>query len=134
MRHPDCETALCAPMAIEPANQPLIKLGGIGGDCAAVIGVVYLPQYDRRIAGCDQPGMARGDVAVALPMNQKHGNRGCGHSVFRRDLFEVQLVLSLGVSECELDNWAQRSPSEPCASAEALADAVVADFAKARER
>src|ERR1035437_9663307 len=120
-------------MAIKPANQLLSKLFRIGADCAAVISVGNFPQRDSWITSRDQPGMTHGDVAIALPMNQKDGNLGCGDSVFGRDLFEVQLVLPSSVNKCKLDNRAQPRASEPWASVEELADAVVADLAEACE-
>ena len=61
-------------MRLEPCDESAFKFGRSNRDCAAMIGVRDLPQFNARIAGFDSARVTNGDVAVHSPVNQQNRN------------------------------------------------------------
>ena len=60
----------------EPREQTLAKFLGSSADCSAVVGAGNFPKNCVRILCVDAAGMAQGNVAVALTMNQEYRHIG----------------------------------------------------------
>ena len=98
-----------------------------------MIGVGDFPKNYVAIAGLDAAGMAEGDVAVDLAVNQKDRHSGGCDRIFRRDLLHVEAVFPASVEEGEFYEGAEDGSSEPGAEVKGLAHAVVGDLAEAGE-
>ena len=101
---------------------------------SAVIGVGDFPENYFRIASLNAAGVAQGNVAIDLAVNQKNrDSRGCDR-VFWRDLLHVEAVLPARVEESEFDDGAEDGASEPGAEVKGLAHTIVGDLAESGER
>lgn len=104
-----------------------------GADGAAVVGGRDFPKLSVRISGVNDAGMADGNVAVDLAVDEQNRDRGCGHGVFRGNVFQVEVVLQAGAKECDFDERAEEAASDPRTQVEGLSHAVVSDLAKVGE-
>ena len=104
-----------------------------GADGAAVVGGRDFPKLSVRISGVNDAGMADGNVAVNLAVDEQNRDRGCGHGVFRGNVFQVEVVLQAGAKECDFDERAEEAASDPRTQVEGLSHAVVSDLTKVGE-
>ena len=74
-----------------------------------------------------------GNVAVDLAVDEQNRDRGCGHGVFRGNIFHVEVVLQAGAKECDFDERAEDGASDPRTQVEGLSHAVVSDLTKIGE-
>jgi len=106
------------------------------GRCAygsAVVGAGDFPENHIGVAGLDAVGMAKGNIAVDLAVDQKDRNSsGCDRS-FGRDLLHVEAIFPASVQEGELDEGAKDGAPKPRTEVKGLAHAVIGDFAEAGE-
>ena len=77
-----------------------------GADGAAVLGGRDFPQLSVRISGVNDAGMAGGNVAVDLTVDEENRDSRCGHGIFRGNVFHVEVVLQAGAKECDFDERA----------------------------
>jgi hypothetical protein len=117
----------------EPGEQSLFELLWGCADGAAVIGVGDFPKDYVPIAGLDAAGVAKGDVAVDLAVNQEDGNVGGRDCVFWRDLPHVEVIFPADIEEGEFDDGPEEGASEPRAEVKGLTHAVIGDLAEAGE-
>lgn len=103
-------------------------------DCAAVTGVGDLPENCIEVAGMNAPGVAEGNVAIDLAVNEKDRDLGSCDRIFWRNLLHVEVILQAHIDECEFYDGAKEGASEPGAEVKRLAHTVVGDFAKTGER
>jgi len=104
-----------------------------GADGAAVVGGRDFPKLSVRISGVNDAGMAARNVAVNLAVDEQNRDRGCGHGVFRGNVFHVEVVLQAGAKECGFDERAEDGASDPRTQVEGLPHAVVSDLTKIGE-
>jgi hypothetical protein len=118
----------------EPREEASLEFFGCRAEGAAVIGSGNLPENCARIASCEAEGVAKGNVAIHLAVNEKNGNVGGSEGIFGRDLLHVEVILQADVEESEFDDGAEESASEPGTEVKGLAHAVIGDLTEGGER
>src|SRR5580693_6851781 len=68
----------------EPRQEAMLEFFGSCAESAAVVGGGNLPELGVGSVGVDAEGVAKGNVAVELAMNQKNRCRGCRCGIFWR--------------------------------------------------
>ena len=117
----------------EPSQQAVFEFLGSGAHSSAVVGVWYFPELHVRITGVDEAGVADGDVAVDLAVNEKDRNAGRRYGIFWRNIIHVQVVLPARAEKGGLDERTEDGASNPRAEVEGLSHAVVGDLTKIGE-
>lgn len=118
----------------EPCQQAAIEFlrGSRGG--TAVFGTGNFPELSDGIAGADAAGVADGDVAVKLAVDEQNRDVVGGYGIFRGDFLHVQLILPTGAEKGDFDQRAEDGASEPWTEMERLSHAVIGNFAEICER
>ena len=70
-------------MIEKPACESIFEFLGCRAYGSAVVGVGNFPEDDAGIGGLNTAGMAYGNVAVLLSVNQEHGYARLSDGVFR---------------------------------------------------
>jgi len=111
----------------------LFKFSWSCADGAAVIGVGDLPENRVRIAGVDLAGVAEGNVAVDLAVDEKNWNSRGGDGVLGRDWPHVQVMFPADIEEREFDDGTEDGATKPGTEVKGLSHAVVGDLTEAGE-
>ena len=77
-------------------------MGG-GAEGAAVVGGGDFPELGVWVAGVDAAGVADGDVAVGLAVDEEDWDGGRGYGIFGGDFLHVEVVLQAGAEEGDFD-------------------------------
>ena len=117
----------------EPSQKAALEFFRGRAKGAAVVGGWDFPELSARIAGVDTAGMADGDVAVDLAVDEEDWDGGRGYGIFGRDFLHVEVVLPAGAEEGDFNQRTQEGASDPGAKVEGLSHAVVGDLAKIGE-
>ena len=127
-----CRSGRRTRVPVKPPQESPLELRPRRADCAAMIRSRHLPQCQVRVDHCNSAGMANGDVAVLLPVDQKNRNVGRCHGSIRRDLFEVEMVLPPCKTKRDFHHRTQYRSPHPWSGVKELSHAVIGDLAKAR--
>jgi hypothetical protein len=68
-----------------------------------MVGGGDFPELGVWVTGADAAGVADGDVAVDLAVNEKDRDRRCGDGLFRRDFLHVEVIFPVRAEEGDFD-------------------------------
>jgi len=108
-------------------------LGG-GAYGSAVVGTGDFPELCVGSAGVNGFGVANGNVAVDLAVDEKNWNFGRCDGVLGRKCRQVEVVLPTRSKKRDFDQRAENCASDPRAEVEGLSHAIVGDLAERGER
>lgn len=106
--------------------------GGAYG--SAVVGAGDFPELRVGSAGVNGFGVANGNVAVDLAVDEKNWNSCRCDGVLGRKGRQVEVVLPTRAEERDFDQRAENCASDPRAEVKGLSHAIVGDLAKCGER
>lgn len=104
-----------------------------GANRAAVVGGGDFPELGFWISSVDGFGVADGDIAVDLAVNEKDRDVCMRDGIFGGNLLHVEVILPAGAKEGDLDKRAEEGASDPGAEVEGLSHAVAGDLAESDE-
>jgi hypothetical protein len=107
------KVAECALARGEPVQKTLLEFLRGGAESAAVVGSGDFPELRVGGARVNKAGVAEGDVAVDLAVDEKNWDAGCGRGVLGGDLLHAKVVLPAGPEESGFDEWTKDDASYP---------------------